>query len=169
MEPISYAIQADERFYQQTFDRYRSSKVWRRMLAPVRYFVAAYLMYVAIREFSIEEFGFSLVLTVVAAVILGARWIDWFILRHRLRRSPFLGDNAVVHLDDHGIHGDAQLAKGSMTWPSCTKAIEFRDGVLLYHGPTYFRWLPHAALSDGTTPADAVDFIRRHVENFHKR
>lgn len=79
-----------------------------------------------------------------------SRRIDYWIMKRRLKKSPFNNSRLQVSLTQEGFHAISDKSDVSLKWSAFTRAVRFRDGFLLLQGPSAFNWLPQSAMIEGS-------------------
>lgn len=87
------------------------------------------------------------------------------IVQSKFRKSPFHNQQLDTELSDTGLIAISINSESRLTWTAMTKVRLFRDGLLIFHGPELFRWLPDAALVS-CTPEQAHSLVRSHVTDY---
>jgi hypothetical protein len=99
-------------------------------------------------------------------LLLSGHCIDYWILKRRFRKSPYRNEHITITISDGGFHAIGGKSETKLTWEAFTKAAQFRDGFLLFQGPTLFNWLPVSGIVSGT-PVEIDQLIRKHIKE-HK-
>jgi hypothetical protein len=86
-------------------------------------------------------------------------------IRSKFRKSPFHNQTLDTELSDEGLQARTADSETRHAWKMMTKARSFRDGLLLFHGPHVFRWLPDATLVSGTRE-QVHSLVRSHVTDY---
>jgi hypothetical protein len=146
--------------------RYRQQVPWRRPFIGVKWLLALPVAALVVLSIYSELYALGAVFTaVLTSLVLG--WpIDKWLLRRRLRKSPFNDRDLVFTLSDAGVHLEGGIVDTRLTWSAYTKARRFTDGLLLFHGPHTFNWLPDAAAIDPGVPAIAQQMARANVPDY---
>ncbi|RIX73938.1 YcxB family protein [Acidovorax cavernicola] len=85
---------------------------------------------------------------------------------HRFRQSPFYDQEIDLSLSESGTHARGPHSEERHGWEAYTKACRFKDGLLLFHGPDAFRWLPDTAAADAASIAAAQQLVRAHIRDY---
>lgn len=94
-------------------------------------------------------------------LFLGPR-IDYFVLKRRLRKSPFYGEELKIVLSQDGVIVDTAKSQTSLKWSAYSRARRLATGFLIFTEPTVFQWLPDSALAQGSL-TDVTDLLRRSI------
>lgn len=95
-------------------------------------------------------------------VLLSLVWSYWFRPWRAARRSPAVGLDHSVTIDENGIAVDTTLATNHLKWPLFTRAVETREGYLLYMGKR-FTGFPKRAFASGEDEARFREMVKEHV------
>ncbi|HMB52317.1 MAG TPA: YcxB family protein [Thermoanaerobaculia bacterium] len=88
-----------------------------------------------------------------------SRWNTRFINR----KSPHFDDDFVLRLGEEGVRSTGTNSELQVAWPAVTEAWRFREGLLLFHGPRQFFWLPDSA-AVGDARREAERLLDAHVQ-----
>ena len=99
--------------------------------------------------------------TFLVLLALGPK-IDYWLVKRRLRKSPFYGNELVVTVADSGVSLETPKSKAEVSWSAFTKAHYVSDGILIFLGPSQFEWWPNLRLVVGHT-SEVEGLVRRHV------
>ena len=161
-----YRFTFSEEFLLTANLRYRRQLAWRKPFYGLKGILALTLL------------GLGALLAVIAntwllvpfAAIAGSLTLGWpidaWILKRRFRKSPYYNDEISLSLSEEGLYGVGRISETRLGWPIFTKARRFTDGLLLFHGPQMFNWLPDTAAADAASVAEAEELIRMHVRDF---
>jgi hypothetical protein len=109
-------------------------------------------------------------LLVPFAAIAGSLTLGWpidaWVIKRRFRKSPYHNDEIALTLSEEGLHVVGRASETRLAWSNLTKARRFKDGLLLFHGPQMFNWLPDSAAADAGSVEEADRLIRTHVKDF---
>jgi hypothetical protein len=146
--------------------RYRRQLAWRKPFYGLKGILALVLLGLG-ALLAVAAETWLLIPFAAIAGSLSAGWpIDAWLLKKRFRKSPYHNDEIFLTLSEEGLHGTGRSSETRLGWPIFTKARRFKDGLLLFHGPQMFNWLPDSAAADPASVAEAERLIRMHVRDF---
>ena len=156
---VGYAWRGDARYYATVVDRYyRQAPLPLHLGVQGTVYGGAAATYALLSNLDLA--AKSLWLVAVAAcgwafphVVKGG-----IVLKYRLR--PTFGAEATFRMTNTEVLVGGPGA-GRFTWSVYDRAVSFSDGILLVRKGA-IRWLPHAALTEGT-PAEAVAVVQAHL------
>ncbi len=138
-------------------EKYRSqnaSKPIRLIFKGVCYF--AMLALLALCIYAGVWFIGIVPLIFIVLLALGPR-LDYWLLKKRIRKSPFYDNSLVVKITDGGFECTSDKSKTSLSWAAFSKGRRFPDGFLLFSGVNELFWWADDALSSGTI--EEVDIL----------
>jgi len=147
---FSYRFAADAAYYRIVIDRY-----YRQL--PVVLWLPVQFSFLA----AISIGGFALVtdatwtsapiaLIAGAAIVVGGTTLtkQGILLKYRIR--PSFGKDSSFSVDGDGVVGLGTNSATPVPWNHYRRAVRYSDGILLLR-PGAIRWLPDAALTEGTS------------------
>ena len=161
-----YRFQLSEEHVLTALLRYRQQVWWRRPFIGRKWLLAVpigvLIVLSAVKGLVIAAGVFG---SIGGALLLG--WpIDRWIIRKRFRKSPFHNDLTHVSVSEAGVHVVGRDRDSRTGWPSFTKGRRFKDGLLLFHGPQVFHWLPDSAVSDVAGILASQELARIRIEDY---
>lgn len=158
---ITYRFQFSEDHLFTGFLRNLQQRWWVRFKWPLALLFAVALVVSASEGIP----ALAAVFAVGIALLLSAPAIARLAL-HRFRQSPFYNDEIDFLLSESGSHARGRNSEVRHGWEAYTKARRFKDGLLLFHGPDTFSWLPDAAATDPTAIAAAQQLARARIRDY---
>lgn len=160
----------DETFLLTALSRHRRQLWWRGPYDGVRWSLAAVMVLLT----AVAAYSGALIPSVVlggfAGALLGAILlgdpIDAWIVKNRLRKSPFHNNDLTFRLAPEEIHITGNNEDARLKWSAFSKARRFPDGLLLYQGPQFFNWLPDSAAIGADSIANARELARSKVKDY---
>jgi hypothetical protein len=156
---IAYAWRGDERYYATVVDRY-----YRQAPLPLHLGIQATIFWVVTSglalysDFDLSAKSVWLVASAVFGLAIPHLVKRGVVLKYRLR--PTFGTETTFRMTDTEVVVGGPGA-GRFPWTVYDRAVSFPDGLLLVRRGG-IRWLPHAALREGT-PADALAAVQSHL------
>ena len=170
MGVAEFRVRYDETYLICAFARHRRQLWWRGPYDVVRWSLAVVMGVLT----GIAVYGGALIPAVIlggftgallGAILLGDP-IDAWLIKRRLRKSPFHNNDLVFRLTADEIHVVGNNEETHLKWSAFSKARRFPDGLLMYQGPQFFNWLPDSGASNPETPAEARDLSRTRVKDY---
>jgi len=121
----------------------------------------------AILGFIYGPFGLGLFFVALCLLLLLGHHIDFWLARRSLRKWAFRDETVAIDFTDEGFHAKSPKQETMLRWSSFTKAVHFRDGFLLFHGPASFHWVPVTSLA-GSSDVAALERLLRDKIAQHK-
>jgi hypothetical protein len=91
--------------------------------------------------------------------------LDYMLLKRRLRKSPFYGDEINISVSEDGVSFKTQRSQATLNWSAFTFARRVGTGFLVFTDPKTSHWWPDAALTNGTL-AEIKHHLRTNIPNF---
>jgi len=162
---IEYRFRCSDEFFAAAFAKYRKQLWWYGAFRLLKFIAALLLLgfaaFFALRHRFFAATGY---LAIALLLVLAPR-LDAWLLRRRLRKSPYHNDDAVVRISDEGVSVRGRSSEVRMDWSVITKARRFADGLMLFQGPHVFHWLPDSAFTGGS-PSEAENLVRSRVTDY---
>ncbi len=165
-----YRFRFSEDHLLTSFLRYRQQVWWRRAFLGLKWilvipFGLAFVIavYNGVKVLAVMLGG--IFGAIVGALLLGWR-IDAWIIRRRFRKSPFHNDEIDFSMSESGSHVVGRNSEVRIGWATFTRARRFQDGLLLFHGPGVFSWLPDAAAIEAAAVENAQQLARTHIQDY---
>jgi hypothetical protein len=98
-------------------------------------------------------------------LLLFGHYIDFWWARRSLRKWAFRNETVALRFTDDGVHASSPQQDSTLRWSSFTRAVHFRDGFLLFHGPGSFHWIPASSLIDPAAIATLEQLLRNKIED----
>jgi len=165
---VSYRFQADEAFYVTSHERYLRQRLFFRCVQVVIKFGFVALVLVAIATAYQQAWLLMFASMTFVIAILFQHRIDRFIVKWKIRKSPYLNMDCLWEFSDSEINTSGTIITSKIAWEYFTHAVRFADGILLFSGHGMFFWLPNSALVEGSTPEQAESLIREHVPGYRQ-
>lgn len=170
MSAAEFRVRYDERYLLSGISRHRRQLWWRGPYDLLRWSLAALMALLTGIAFYAGAFMPTVVLGGFTGALLGAILlgdpIDAWILKRRLRKSPFHNNDLVFRLSSTEIHASGNNEDTHLKWAAFSKARRFSDGLLLYQGPQFFNWLPDEAAISPEAVSAAQDLARSFVKDY---
>lgn len=100
----------------------------------------------------------------IVLLLMGPR-LDYLVLKRRLKKSPFYGEEVQFAVADAGVSVNTPKSQSSLSWSAFTAAKRVSSGYLLFSGPTVFHWLPDEALTGGSV-ADVQRLLQHNIRTY---
>jgi len=150
----------------ESLARFRAQSNGRIVWLVGRFFAIAIIgLFVALAVWQQEYWGAGLVGIVLALLLFGQRFNDGQ-TRRGFASSPHCNEELTFHLDDAEFRVTSDAQDTRMKWSLFTKAVRFKDGILIFQGPVVFHWVPFSALAEGCRPEDLEVLVRAKVTPF---
>ncbi len=107
----------------------------------------------------------SLVLVVFLLLLVQGPRLDYMLLKRRLRKSPFYGDEINIIVSEEGMSFETPRSKTSLKWSAFTYARRGAHGFLAFTDPKAAHWLPDSSLTSGV-PAEVELLLRKNIVAF---
>ncbi len=170
MSAAEFRVRYDEQYLLSAISRHRRQLWWRGAYDLLRWSLAAVMALLTGIVFYSGAFMPSVVLGGFTGALLGSILlgdpIDAWILKRRLRKSPFHNNNLVFRVSPTDIHASGNNEDTHLKWTAYSKARRFSDGLLLYQGPQFFNWLPDSAALDAASISAAQEMARSYVKDY---
>lgn len=156
---LVYKFRADAAYYRTTINRYYRQRRFLLRL-PVQY---GFISLTALGIFLWNTRSPSrtvLAIAVVAAVLLMGAMVALTKIGvlYRFKRRADFGAETTVTVSKDGLASSGHRAQGKWGWQAYPRSVRYRDGILLLRRGVV-RWLPDAALQEGT-PAEATELVK---------
>ncbi|MCM2370186.1 YcxB family protein [Aporhodopirellula aestuarii] len=139
-----------------TLARFRSQNVLHRRMRRLRTPMVILFLVVAASELYQANYISACMFLVAAVVLASIRSLDERLTKYRFRKTPICDTEQSVELSDEGLRAISEIEEALVKWSAFTRAVFFRDGVLLYRGPQIIHWIPDTTLKR----SDDADRIR---------
>lgn len=156
---LVYKIRTDAAYYRTIIARYYGRRPF-LVRFPLQYAIAS----LAAAGYLIWKMGSLTQAAVGVAVIVGLLlaaamvWLTKLGTFYRFKRRADFGAEAVLTVSENGITSSGHHANGRWAWQAYPRSVRYPDGILLMRRGV-IRWLPDAALRDGT-PSDATALVK---------
>lgn len=164
---IAASVRFTDDFVVAALRRYRLQHGTRRTMIVLKAFMALPLAGFAILGFIHGPFGLGLFFVGLCLLLLFGHHIDLWLARRSLRKWAFRGETVAIDFTDEGFHATSPKQETMLRWSSFTRAVHFRDGFLLFHGPASFHWIPATSLA-GRSGVAALERLLRDKIVEHK-
>ncbi|MBX3729836.1 MAG: YcxB family protein [Candidatus Sumerlaeia bacterium] len=114
------------------------------------------------REWETALFFLVLVLILVSMLLLQ---IEEWVIRRQFRKSPFRDEDLTIEITEECYRGRSATQDARFQWPLFTRVVHFRDGFLLYQGPSLYYWLPSSVFEGEADIAELEALLRAKIAN----
>jgi len=161
------SVRFTDDFVVDALRHYRLQHRARRPMIALKVLMTLPLAALAIFGFIHGPFGLGLFFVGLCLLLLFGHHIDLWLARRSLRKWAFRDETVTIDFTDEGFHARSPKQETTLRWSSFTRAVHFRDGFLLFHGPASFHWIPATSLAD---PSDvsALERLMRDKIAEHK-
>jgi hypothetical protein len=156
---LVYKYRADAAYYRRVIGRYYRQRTFLLRL-PMQYgvvslsIVGAFLGFKGLWTRSALGIGMLVVVALTAALVaLAKAGLLW-----RFKRRGDFGAETTVTVSKEAIVSSGRHAEGKWGWQAYPRSVRYADGILLMRRGV-IRWLPDAALQEGT-PGDATALVK---------
>jgi hypothetical protein len=145
----TYIIEVNEGFVVESLERYRAQTLRRfgRVSVKIVCFLGLALLF-GICVWAKIYYVAALLAFFIALLLVGPR-IDYWVMKWRLRKSPFYQHKMRIEVQKEGFKETSEISTTELKWPAFTRAVRLKDGFLVFSGPRHFHWWPDAALVEG--------------------
>lgn len=109
----------------------------------------------------------GLVLVVFLLLLLQGPRLDCMLLKRRLRKSPFYGDEVNIFASVDGVCFETPRSKSLLNWSAFSRVRRVASGFLLFTDPKVCHWLPDSGLVSGTSP-EVESLLRKNIVAFEQ-
>ena len=162
---IKLNIKFDEQHHVDGFKRYRRQHAIRDTWFVAKIIILFIFIILSIITVYHGENKPAIFFAVVIIIMLFGHNIDYVTIRYRSRKSPFFNEDAEITFSENGFHIITSKSEDKSQWSVFTKAVAFRDGFLLFLGPSAYFWLPLSKISEGTVEG-LMDLITKNIIKF---
>jgi hypothetical protein len=141
------SVQFTDDFVVDALRHYRLQHRARRPMIALKVLMTLPLAALAIFGFIHGPFGLGLFFVGLCLLLLFGHHIDLCLARRSLRKWAFRDETVTIDFTDDGFHARSPKQETMLRWSSFTRAVHFRDGFLLFHGPASFHWIPATSLA----------------------
>lgn len=92
-------------------------------------------------------------------------WVVIIRRKQRWRASPFYLADVHIEFSDAGIREVTSKSSTTMDWSATTRVVHFRDGYVLYFGPSLARWIPKSSIQPPSTTEELEALFQAHIAN----
>ena len=160
-------VQFTDDFVVDALRHYRLQHRARRPMIVLKVLMTLALAALAIFGFIHGPFGLGLFFVGLCLLLLFGHHIDLWLARRSLRRWAFRDETIAIDFTDEGFHASSPKQETKLRWLSFTRAVHFRDGFMLFHGPASFHWIPATSLV-GPSDVRALERLLRDKIAEHK-
>lgn len=151
------SVRFTDDFVVDALRHYRLQHRARRPMIALKVLMTLPLAALAIFGFIHGPFGLGLFFVGLCLLLLFGHNIDLWLARRSLRKWAFRDETVIIDFSDEGFHARSPKQETMLRWSSFTRAVHFRDGFMLFHGPASFHWIPATSLAG---PSDVSDLER---------
>lgn len=156
---LVYKFRADAAYYRTIIDRYYGQRPFLLRLPVQCGFVSlAVVGFFLWMKGSYSRTAVGVAVIAVVLLMAGMAALRKIGILYRFKRRADFGAEALVTVSQDGIASSGHHAQGRWGWQAYPRSVRFPDGILLLRRGV-IRWLPDAALQDGT-PAEATALVR---------
>lgn len=163
--PIEFRFEFDDQYLLTSLRRHRATGRRARWQGLFRLFVTPFFLALVAFQFWNGTWGGAVAYTALLLLLWFGVPLEDALARRRLLRSPLCGLSVRVVLRDSGMQATDARSDVESGWKGIRKVRAFDDGVLVYLAEKEFRWLPHAALVEGT-PEEVETLLYTNVPEF---
>jgi hypothetical protein len=153
------SVRFDDDFIGDALRHYRLQHRARRPLMILKAVMAFLLAALAVFGFVYGPLVLGLFFVGLCALLLFGHHIDFWLARRSLRKWAFRDEVVAIEFTDEGFHAKSPKQETTLRWLSFTKVVHFRDGFLLFHGPSSFHWIPVSSLARSSDAAKLERFL----------
>jgi hypothetical protein len=161
------SVRFTDDFVVDALRHYRLQHRARRPMIALKVLMTLPLAALAIFGFTHGPFGLGLFFVGLCLLLLFGHHIDLWLARRSLRKWAFRDETVAIDFTDEGFHARSPKQETTLRWSSFTRAVHFRDGFLLFHGPASFHWIPATSLV-GPSDVSALERLLRDKIAEHK-
>ncbi|MGJ8674231.1 YcxB family protein [Rubritalea sp.] len=143
---IKSSFTYNEEFILEAQKKHKSANQLRKPFLIAGIAVIVLLIPIAIFMFSLDAIGMGVSILGFLLVVVGSLCYEKWSVRRSLRRSPYINDEVTITFSDEHFEVSTPISQTSLSWKVFTKAQEFPDGLLLFHGDHIINWIPSASL-----------------------
>ena len=160
------SIRFSDDFVVDALRHYRLQHRARRPLMLLKVVMALLLAVLAVVGFAYGPLLLGLFFVGLCLLLLFGHHIDFWMARRSLRRSAFRDETVAIKFTDDGFHANSPKQDTTLRWSSFTRAVQFRDGLLLFHGPTSFHWIPASSLGGPAGIGSLEEFLKAKIAEY---
>ena len=161
------SVRYTDDFVVDALRHYRLQHGARRSMVVLKVLLTLPLAALAIFGFIHEHIGLGLFFVGLCILLLFGHHIDLWLARRSLRKWAFRDEAVTIEFTDEAFHARSPKQETMLRWSSFTKAVHFRDGFLLFHGPASFHWIPATAFA-GPSDVSVLERLLRNKIAVHK-
>lgn len=157
--------------YVEALKRCRSQHFGRRIWRWVRYAVALVFLLVALgglaapqSHMSASKLGLAGFMLALAFFMFFPHKIDDFFARRSFLKSPHCNIRQTMRFTDHGLYSSSEVQEGTLKWTAFSRAVIFKDGILIFQGPKLAHWIPDSGLEDSADSAKLRSLVKSKLE-----
>lgn len=154
-------------FLIEAFQRYRRQHRGRYVGLAIKLLALAGLAPIAIWMFWQGHIVIGILFAALSVFMFFAHHIDFWLARRSFRKSPYRDEDVTIELTEAGFHARSPKQDTKLQWSAFTKVAHFKDGFLLFQGPSFFFWIPLSSLA-GASEAGELQAILRSKISEHK-
>ena len=140
------SVRFTDDFVVEALRHYRLQHRARRPMMMLKAVLTFFLATLGVFAFIHGPLVLGLFFVGLCLLLLFGHHIDFWLARRSLRKWAFRNETVAIKLTDEGFHSSSPKQDTTLRWSSFTRAVHFRDGFLLFHGPASFHWIPVCSL-----------------------
>ncbi len=151
----------------EALSRYRSQHTLRKVFGWIRGLIGLAFLVLALLDLLSPPYKLFAILLPLAILLFVPHKIDNFLMRRRLRASPHNGELLTITISSSGLKAVSELQDVHFSWKALTAAVDFPDGILIFHGKQMFHWIPYNSLRDSDDQRILLPFVRAKIAENH--
>jgi hypothetical protein len=157
------SVRFTEDFVVDALRHYRLQHRARRPILVLKALMTLLLAGLATVGFFHGPFVLGLLFVGLCLLVVYGHHIDLWLARRSLRRWAFRDETVAISFTDEGFCAKSPKQETMLRWPAFTRVVHFRDGFLLFHGPSSFHWIPVSALVGSTALARLTQLLNAKI------
>src|SRR5688572_9933697 len=133
-------------FLTEAMKRYRRVHRSRYVILAIKLMAVTLLVPLAGWMFWKDQLLVGVFLAALSGFMFVAHRVDYWLACRTFRKSPYRDDELTIEFTDAGFHAYSSKQDMALQWSVFTRMVEFRDGFLLFQGPTFYNWIPLSSL-----------------------
>lgn len=154
------SVQFTDDFVVDALRHYRLQHRARCPMMVLKALMTVPLAALAVSGFLYGPFALGLFFVGLCFLLLFGHYIDLWLARRSLRKWAFRDETVAIKFTDEGFHASSPKQDTTLRWSSFTRAVHFRDGFLLFHGPSSFHWIPVSSLAGSVEVAGLEQLLK---------
>jgi hypothetical protein len=150
-------------FLTAAMKRYRRVHWSRYVIFAIKVVAVTLLVPLAVWMIWKDQLLVGIFLAALSGFMFVAHHVDDWLACRAFRKSPYRDDELTIEFTDGGFHARSSKQDTALQWSAFTRMVEFRDGFLLFQGPTFYNWIPLSSLIDGSQAAELAELLRSKI------